>query len=129
RFVRTWKECQCARSITRQTCQMNLSSAFSWNKSDIELTKMRLGLRHCSGMESVSRSTFTCPVHTWRPPDLRVVPMYFSMPIACSRAAMRMAKQLLHPGEKILHPAIGFHVPSVHSMFVPVANVRTPHVI
>ena len=57
----------------------------------MELTKMRCGFFQASGAVSAVMSTLTRPVQTWRLPDLRVVPTYFAMPIACNRAAMRMA--------------------------------------
>ena len=57
----------------------------------MELTKMRCGFFQESGAASAALSTFTRPVQTWRLPDLRVVPAYFAMPMACKRAAIRMA--------------------------------------
>ena len=58
---------------------------------DYSLTNTRLGLDQLAGMASAFGSSLIKPVHFARPPDFRVVPAYFSWPIASRRAAIRMA--------------------------------------
>jgi hypothetical protein len=54
RLVSTWKVCRCASAITANMLAMNSSGAWSWNRSLIELTNTRRGMRHDSGWVSLS---------------------------------------------------------------------------
>ena len=66
----------------------------SWNRSDIEFTKIRRGFFQLAGMLSASRSSLTLPVQTARLPLLRVSPRYFysrcAVPGSGVRSAMRV---------------------------------------
>jgi hypothetical protein len=52
RLVSTWNWCHRARSITCQTRKTKSIGTASWNKSDIELTKIRRGSRQDRGASS-----------------------------------------------------------------------------
>jgi hypothetical protein len=59
RFVRIWKTCRSASVITSNTSAMNPSGTCSWNRSLIELTKIRRGRLQRSGCPSLSGCSTT----------------------------------------------------------------------
>ncbi len=91
RLVKIWYVCRGVSLITFQTRSIKDSGTSGWNRSDIEFTKTRLGLAQFRGASNDASSQLILPVHTARPPLVRVSPLYFSTPIALRRAAMRMA--------------------------------------
>ena len=67
RFVSTWNVCCGAAAMTPNTAAICSLVSASWKRSDIELTKMRRGLRHRSGSARCSGTMRTSPFHrTWR---------------------------------------------------------------
>ena len=63
RLVRIWKICRGHSAITATTRSMKASGTASWNRSPIELTNTRLGLRQASGASSTRSTQATLPVH------------------------------------------------------------------
>jgi hypothetical protein len=61
------------------------------DRSDIELTKTLRGFDHACGASNDFSSNRILPVQTALPPLFQVRPRYFSVPIASSLAAIRMA--------------------------------------
>jgi hypothetical protein len=80
-------------SITRNTLRMSSQVSDSWNKSDIELTKTRLGERHLAGRSSADSINSTSPVQ--RGPDWRIrangLPVVGDFRLSRLRAAIRAA--------------------------------------
>jgi hypothetical protein len=84
--------CCGAIAATANTPSMNASGTSSWNRSDIELTKMRRGFFHRSGIDSVARSpSAILPVQTGPAFDCCVRPWYFAWGMVARRAATRIA--------------------------------------
>jgi hypothetical protein len=72
RFVRIWNVCCGASDITAKTLAMKSSGTSAWNRSDIEFTKTRAGLRQCSGSVSRLARRLTLPDQS-TPSSLRSV--------------------------------------------------------
>src|SRR5487761_597674 len=124
RLVSTWNVCRRASAITAQVRATKPRLIRACPTSLMLFTKTLRGVRHRSG----SSSTSTCIVMPNPGPLVRGSPScwYFAWPIAFSRLASVSAYQWSQPGEIRSHPVVGFHVTSVHSIFVTVLTRLSP---
>lgn len=68
RLVSSWNVCHGLAAMTAKTLAMNSSGTLSWNRSDIELTKIRRGRRQRNGWSSRSgRRVTSKPCSKWWP--------------------------------------------------------------
>ena len=74
RFVSTWNVCCGHAAMTPNTAAMKSKGIFWWNRSDMLSTKMRRGLRQCSGLASASGTVRTAPDQSTPCLPLRVRP-------------------------------------------------------
>lgn len=60
-FVNTWNVCQCAAAMMPNTAAIASNDSDSWNRSDIEFTKIRRGRFHLRGYTRISGTITTSP--------------------------------------------------------------------
>src|SRR3972149_711847 len=104
RFVSTWNVWRGVVAITPNTAAMYSLGTASWNRSDIEQTNTRLGLRQRSGWARASGTRRTLPDQC----PSRMVPAYGS-PAFAKRAAIRSAEQGSPPAQTRGQPGAGGH--------------------